>query len=327
MKFKVKYTKSGNQFFFISNLAEWHFSCRKSYNEKWIEETGQLDYQEKEALKEFGKIMRKYAFKKRKGANVYLGIPFITLADSLAWKKVEEWVDKEEYLKIKEIFNIFLPRFEKIWLSHCKKLASAKLKLEKELNKTKSVEILEIFSILFNDRKLSDKKIRIYLLSSPSEKWWGGGANIGPKSITFECSDIKEDNLSRSLLIIFHEIAHLFERKKFKPLLKRYIDNLSKEEKEEIKKSEVYQEVKDLKIIIKEMIISSLLPEGYLSERLNGKKVIKLPAEKQRTFSNLRHYAAYHLYPLVKEYIERQKPFDEILIQKAWQLFKEFERL
>jgi len=327
MKFKVKYTKLGNQFFFISNLTEWHFSCRKSYNRKWIEETGPLNYQEKEALREFSRIMRKYTFRQKNKVDVYLGIPFITFSNILVWKKIIKWVNKKEYPRIKEIFAIFSPRFEKIWQSNYKRLNEIKSKLKRELGKEKNIEILKIFSTLFNNKELLNKDIEIYLLLSPQKEWMGGGANIGPKSITLECSDIKGNNLSRSLLIIFHEIAHLFEQKGFNLLLKRYINNLNKEEKERIKKSKVYQEVKDTKIIINEMTVSSLLPEGYLSKRLTGKKILKSPVKKQRTFKGLRHYAAYCLYPLIKEYVEQQKPFDDIFIQKTFQLFKKFEGL
>ncbi|MBU1137270.1 hypothetical protein KKD72_02825 [Patescibacteria group bacterium] len=327
MRFKIKYTKLGNQFFFISNLAEWHFSCRTHYNEKWIKEGGPLSYQEKKALKEFGRIMKKYTFRQKNKTDVYLGIPFITFPNTLAWERVERWVNKKEYLKIKEIFNVFSVRFKKNWLAGYKELKKAKLKLEKELNKKKNIEILRILSNLFSNKELLNEDIEIYLLISPSKTGMGGGANIGPESITFECSDIKKDDLPRALLIIFHEISHLFERKELNSLLKKYINNLNKKEKEKIKKSKIYQEIKDFEIIINEMIVSSLLPEGYLSERLTGKKIIKLIVRKQRTFKNLRYYGAYYLYSLVREYIKRQKPLDEIFIRKTFQLFKRFEHL
>jgi len=59
---------------------------------------------------------------------------------------------------------------------------------------------------------------------------------------------------------------------------------------------------------------------------LTGKK-IELPVGEEKTLGNLRCYAAYHLYPLVKEYIERRKSFDKIFIQKTFHLFKRFEGL
>jgi len=65
MKFKIKYTKLGNQFFFISNLTNWHFSCEKEYNEIWFKKIGNLNEEEKKVLKQFAKILNKYGFKKK----------------------------------------------------------------------------------------------------------------------------------------------------------------------------------------------------------------------------------------------------------------------
>lgn len=62
MKFDIKYSKIGNFFFFISNLSDWHFSCRKEYNEAWIKQTGELSNNEKNAIENFRKIMTKYGF-------------------------------------------------------------------------------------------------------------------------------------------------------------------------------------------------------------------------------------------------------------------------
>jgi len=47
MKFKVTSSKIGNFFFFITNLSEWHYSCRKSYNEEWVKILGDLTKKEK----------------------------------------------------------------------------------------------------------------------------------------------------------------------------------------------------------------------------------------------------------------------------------------
>jgi hypothetical protein len=55
MKFKFKISKLANQFFFISNLSEWHFSCRQFYNQEWLKQTEPLTDNEKQILKEFKK--------------------------------------------------------------------------------------------------------------------------------------------------------------------------------------------------------------------------------------------------------------------------------
>jgi len=56
MKFKFIISKWGNFYFFVQNLSEWHFSCRKNYNVLWQKELGILSPKEKKALKVFKKI-------------------------------------------------------------------------------------------------------------------------------------------------------------------------------------------------------------------------------------------------------------------------------
>lgn len=342
MKFKIKYTKLGNQFFFISNLADWHFSCRKHYNKQWIKQTGPLTSQEKRALKEFSKIMRKYGFRYKNKKSVYLGIPFITFSPAYAWRKVKKWVNKNEHKKIKEIFKIFEPRFEKIWLLPSKQLKKAKQILEKKLKEKKTNQILEIISVLYKNKEALNKTIEIYLFASPPQTGTGGGANLGADKITFECSKISQKELSHILSVIFHEIAHLFEKKYFRPLLKKWVNNLNKREKTKIRKTQVYQEIKNFEIILNEMVVSSLLPEGYLSEkifrenvkkkikkyfRINFKSTVKPLPKKYRGLKSLRYYSAYYLYPLAKNYASQKKPLDETYIQKTYEVFRKFEGL
>ncbi|MCR4276747.1 MAG: hypothetical protein NUV87_01310, partial [Candidatus Roizmanbacteria bacterium] len=79
MKFNVTFSKIGNFFFFITNLSEWHYSCRKNYNEEWIKILGNLTKQEKGNLRQVTRIMTAYGFKQIKpGILTYLGESFIT---------------------------------------------------------------------------------------------------------------------------------------------------------------------------------------------------------------------------------------------------------
>lgn len=342
MKFGIIYSKLGNQFFFISNLTEWHFSCRKKYNEEWLKQTGHLNKKEKKAIEEFKTIIKNYGFESKSDKNVYLGIPFIIPPSSRVWKKVKNWVKKDDYKKLKKIFEIFKPRFEKIWAVSSKQLKETKQILRKKLENKKTNEILEVFSNLYKNKEEIGETLEIYLFAAPTKSGMGGGANLGPGRITIESSKVGKEELPRLLSMIFHEIAHLFERKYFRPLLKKWVDNLDKKETEKIKKTKVYQEIQRLETILNEIIVSSLLPEGYLTERFfkikvknrirnyfrdNFKSDIKSLPQKHRNLKNLRSYNAYYLYDLIKKYIKEKKPFNEYYIQEAYKLLKKFEGL
>ena len=72
MKFRVLINRWANFYFFIANLSEWHFSCRKRYNFFWLAADDKFSKTEKKYLKIFKKILLKYHFFR------YLGILFST---------------------------------------------------------------------------------------------------------------------------------------------------------------------------------------------------------------------------------------------------------
>ncbi|MFH1551445.1 MAG: hypothetical protein ABIC36_01025 [bacterium] len=200
---------------------------------------------------------------------------------------------------------------------------------------------MRIISSLYNDKKMTNRTLEIYLFAIPAQTGAAGGANLGTQAITLECSGINQKTLPRILSVIFHETAHILETKHFACLLEEWVKNIDK--KTEIKKTWVYQKIKDVMIILNEIITSSLLPEGYLSEIISKEKNVKksirnyfkdsfnsavkpLP-KKYRTLKNLRYYSAYHLYPFIKKYISQGRALDEAYIQKTYQLFREFEGL
>lgn len=329
MTIKIYYTTLANQFFFISNLAEWHFSCRKAYNETWLK-NNPLSNEEKDAIKRFRKVLMKYGFSVRNNENVYLGIPFIASSSAETWQKVSEWVNKQDYQEIKNVFEIFNPRFNKEWLNTEEQLKLAKKELDKTLKNENVNCVLNIISSLYKTKL--KKKIDIYLLASPMTNGSGGNANLGPKNISIEVpAYINSETISQVLLVIFHEMAHLIEKQNFRPFLLNWIKGLKEQERLEIEQFEVYKTTKNIFTIIDEMIVSSLLPEGYLSEIITGQD----SRIKNKTYLingtdnllSLRHFAALHLYHLVREYVGKKKSLDAAYIQKTYQILKEFGKL
>src|SRR3989344_542952 len=62
MKFIFKISRLDNFYFFVSNLTEFHFSCRKHFNIDWISATGPLNQEEKKAINDVNAIFKKYGF-------------------------------------------------------------------------------------------------------------------------------------------------------------------------------------------------------------------------------------------------------------------------
>ncbi|MBU1557460.1 hypothetical protein KKC45_00670, partial [Patescibacteria group bacterium] len=101
MQFNIKYNRIGNKFFFISNLSEWHFSCRDYYNEIWLNEVGPLTREEKDSLFEIREILQKYDF------NKYLGLFFMTSNENTVWSLLKKHIEEEEVHILKKVFKVF----------------------------------------------------------------------------------------------------------------------------------------------------------------------------------------------------------------------------
>lgn len=88
MRFSIIIKKQGIFYFFVQNLSEWHFSCRKDYNNLWLDELGPLSKKEKMALQKLKKIHQKYSFGPK-----YLGQYFFLKKNP--WKNIEKKCQKE----------------------------------------------------------------------------------------------------------------------------------------------------------------------------------------------------------------------------------------
>lgn len=321
MKFKFIISKLANQFFFISNLTEWHFSCEKEYNGIWLKKTGVLSNKERRALKEFCKILKKYGFKKKKDKVTWLGTPFITSFEKEGWQNVREWVSEEEYKGIREIFEIFRPRFEKIWAKEVLKLERAKeLLIRESISKDKRAKRILSDLSRFYKKELPQRTINIYLLAIPEESSGiGGGAVLEEKGITLEVRDLKD--IHGYILVITHEIAHSFLEK----------DSIEKVEKITRKfkfpSNKLIRE-REKTGLISELILCSLVPGGYLAERYFNIPIQK-PREKklkgpQEAWRSLVKFITFYLYPLAQKYIETERSLDREYIVAAIKLTREF---
>ena len=128
MKFRFIISKWGNFYFFIQNLSEWHFSCRKKYNALWQKELGSLSLEEKQTLKVFKKIRSKY-----KPAKTCFEQAFFSVKNP--WQLLTTTLNPTEYQNIRKIFITFQNKFEKFYHKEYPLLEQWQKLLEKTANK------------------------------------------------------------------------------------------------------------------------------------------------------------------------------------------------
>lgn len=338
MKFEFKNSKLANQFFFISNLSEWHFSCRKDYNQEWLKQTGSLTEYEKQILGEFKKIINKYGFNRDKNwKTVYLGQYFYYYSEKKAWQKLEKAVKRKEFNIIYKNFQIFQNRFNKIW---DKKELTKRVKALYRVLKLKTYQIF--FNELFNffGNKQLPQKFTIIAVFSPLKGEGvtaAGSANLDNRHIIFEIPKLKNKSweFEYSIGILAHEISHIFFNQigGFK-----IIQKITKELKFPLLMPLNLQPRNNAVEFINELIIELLAPFGYLSQKyfkkfnpLNfvfSKPNLKTLAENFLNFKEnktasahrLRKFLVWQFYPLIAYQINSKNKIDKKFIKNIIKL-------
>jgi len=203
MKIKLTVSKNYNHFFFVQTLADWHFSCRSEYIEKWLDETGPLSGHEKEILANLKIILEKYGFEPiggSKSANIF---DYFMRFDRFG---TEEAILPSEISIYQDAMAALAPRFEKVWSSQGGNLNSVKNELQAWFEKS-SGEMTDGLKTIFGSRFDQDREFEVILLIST--EIGGGGANNGPGIITLECGVATTQDANYLLATIWHEITHL----------------------------------------------------------------------------------------------------------------------
>ncbi len=346
MKFRFVISKLANQFFFISNLSEWHFSCRKDYNQEWLKQTGPLSKKEKQVLNAFRKIIVEYGFKRDKNwKTTYLGQYFYCYSVKEAWGKFKKAVSSKEFNIINETLKTLQNRFEKIW--DRKLLEKQVVKIKKFLNTEGSKNLFKDLNQTLGNKK-SPQNFTIIALMSP-RKGEGitaaGGANLNSRHITLEIPKLKNNSweLECSVGVLAHEIGHILF-KQFGGLTVAVIEEVIKELKlPKLLPSNLQPKI-DASSFLGELSIEFLVPFGYFAQkyfkRFNplkfsfSKSNLKVLAENYLNFKEnksasvyrLRKLLVWQLYPLIVYQIESKKEFDKDFIKNifdlAWKIIK-----
>jgi len=321
---KFKYTKLSNQFFFIANLADWHFSCRKHYNDIWLKDKP-LSKEEKQAIEKIKSVLQKYGFK-NKLQNQHVGAIFFQ--DSKQWEYLAEIVTKKDYIIFQNTFNVFQERFNQIWKIEEKKIKKWKELLENS-KAIKSKEIIKDIKSFLNSKV--DPKIKTYLLlNTDSEGKVRGGANEGKNKISLEVSNIEKKYLSRILSVLFHEVAHVYQRDYANSLIRDFIEKNNLQEKYKKIRPDLLKQGFGIRSLFSETIIGFLfnsywegtLTAKHLRHSKNEKFIKDRSINRPLTIGNILSVSMEMVGPKICEYLENGKKIDEELLEFIWGNFE-----
>lgn len=331
IKFNLINSYTENLFFFVSNLSEFHFSCRKEYNEEWQRIFGELSKTEKIHLKNLSVVLKNNGFD---GKNPYLGIPFFLPSESRKIKSVKEILDEKEFSIVEKTLEIFRPKFQLIYK---KDKLDDWIKIQSEIFKSDRVQnaVREVSSLL--GAKMFQGQLNIHLLGFVSPKILAsGGANLGPNDITLEMPVNKiEDWVGEwGVFVALHELTHLFfENSKAQEILKK------KTKKIAINKIKKIKPERDVYNLMKEIMTELCAPSGYICEK-NSKKIKplseilitnlgrkleqfeKYKKNKDVPYHDLSSYIVWQTYPLVSLYVNNKMTIDSKFVDYLLEILK-----
>lgn len=284
VKFNFVINKQANHYFFVQNLAEWHFSNRPKYNEIWIQKIGSLSKKEKASLNELEKIRKRYPESK----SIFEKSFFLT---EKPYENLEKELTKKEIQGVKKTMTLFENKFEVIFNEDLKLLEKwAEILRKGANNSARNQKVVEKLEIFYKSPLKTDKTVTCYLLLNPEKISLGGGANIDKESITTELSHFSFQHADYVSSHKWHETVHLvFEGDYFIPFLKKYLKNDSERVS-----------------MLKELINSSFFPRGILGneifkQKLAGSLYYRFPTSKNQTEQIL---------SLSKDYLDNKKNID-----------------
>lgn len=306
------YSKNYNKFFFVSNLAEWHFSCRKKYNEIWLK-NNPLNREEAAILGKIRLIFQKYGF----GEN-YPGLAFF--GEEVSWDRLKKKPSKRDLKIIRESFRIFSRRFNDVWRKELYGLRFWKKELKKEMNQADNQRSLAIFKKFLNSQR--QKIIKTYLLISPPKGGLGGQAVTGKNIVTLDCSGAFRKDKKRVISILMHEIIHIFQRDYFEPLVDDFIKNNRLMDSYPRRWPELYKQKWGPKSLFKETLASCLPRVNFGISSRKMPKTKNTSSKRPKIIWEALDYSIRMNQSSIEGYLLAGKIIDKNLLEMIWRNFE-----
>lgn len=190
---------------FISNLAEWHYSCRNSFNYVWKNYPQPLTLEEKNLLIKLKKIFIDYLHQ----FNEHPAIEFID-QKSFFWSKLATIIGRPNSQIIHQAMDKFLPRFNYHYSKLINNMERVRQRID-DLQKQNRSAIDQ--TAVFYDYIDSDR-CNIFLTLSNNANKSAGGMYLHNNNHGFVILEFGDYSASDSIPlanILYHELGHHFQ--------------------------------------------------------------------------------------------------------------------
>ncbi len=247
-------------------------------------------------------------------------LSFYGKSEDKIWRQIEKIIGKEGVKETKKSIVSLDPFFASRWHKAFKHLLLWKQYLQnnhslfqqailglKKLSGIKHPTISKIPIYLISDPASNDKEIDAWFSWTPKESF-----------IVVEIPlNLKVPNNFFPLAVLAHEFFHLMLRKNKNLFLK--ITNIAKENDKLFTK---LAKGMSNRIFLEELLISSFIPEGYLSEKYFNTKIVP-HTSKPKDLLRWRKFVAFKLYQVAKKYINDTQQIDEKYLKDLMVVIKQ----
>jgi len=254
-------------------------------------------------------------------ANESVNSLFYNKSEGRIWRRVREAIGKQNAKRIKNAIALLRPSFASHWHKASKHLLSWKRYFQlhralfqqiisdiKKLSGIKHFALSKIPVYLISDPRSNDKEINAWFSWMPEESFIVVEIPLGLKTST---------SLS-PLGILAHEFFHLILRRKTGFMLQ--INKVAE------KNAKLFAELSagrvPNRIFLEELLISSFIPEGYLSEKHLGIKFAPYTS-KPKNLLTWRKLLASQLHKITRRYINGTRQIDREYLKHALRAIKQ----
>ncbi len=249
-------------------------------------------------------------------------LSFYGKSEDKIWGQIEKIIGKENAKETRKSIVSLNPAFTLYWRKASKHLLLWRQYFQN--NQSLFQQVIPKLEKLSGIRHFIISKTPIYLISDPisndNNKEINAWFSWTPKEsfIVVEIPlDLRVPNNFFPLAVLTHEFFHLMLRKNKNLFLK--ITEITKENDKLFTR---LAEGMPNRIFLEELLISSFIPEGYLSEKYFNTKVI-FRTSKPKDLLRWRKFVASKFYQTAKEYINNTRQIDENYFKDLIEVIKQ----
>lgn len=253
-------------------------------------------------------------------ADKNLNLSFYGKSESKIWKQIEKSIGKQNTRQMKKsvmpLKLLFASRWHRtskhllLWKRYFQNNQSLFQKTILEIKKLSGIKHFAVSKIpvyLISDNSSKDKEINAWFSWTPKESFIVVEIPFG----------LKVPNNFFPVSILAHEFFHLMLRKN-KNLFSKIIKTAEENEKIFTKLSKGMPN----RIFLEELLLSSFIPEGYLTEKYFNAKVVAYTS-KPKDLLRWRKFIAFELYQTVKKYTDDTRQIDEKYLKDLIRVIKQ----